>query len=137
MTQLACKNKPHRMLLTHSSFFSRRLLYSFLPQGEYVNYSIAKRHKQLLTSQPLSYALRNLEGNKEGSPKLRISASCTCIACIFIYVYIIRNISVYSYITTRCGLRHAGKRHDARTSHDRKLTQISESSFLTHLADRG
>ena len=70
-------------------FFLRRLLYSFLPQGEYVNYSIAKRHKQLLTSQRLSYALRNLEENKEGSPRLRISVSCICIACIsYIFIYI-------------------------------------------------
>ena len=41
---------------------------------------------------------------------------------VYIYIYINRNISVYSYITTRCGLRHAGndksqEHHMTRNSH--------------------
>ena len=43
------------------------------------------------------YALRNLEGNKEESPKHRISASCTYIACIFNYIYIYMYIQNATY----------------------------------------
>ena len=137
------------MLPTHASFVPSFLCplfffatppYSFLPQGEYVNYSIATGINSYWQVNDYLMPYATLRGTKRNHPSIaylhRVHTSHV-YSITYIYVYTKRNISVYSYITTRCGLRLAGN----DTAQEHHMTRDSQTKhwlfFLTHLADRG